>query len=216
MSLKDYYRILEVPTDASTDDIKKAFRKLAHRFHPDKNPDNHFAEARFREIHEAYQTLHEPRLRKRYDEERFFAGFSRKQEPLMVNAAWLLQQSERLMNHMQQVDSDRMNHEALRACCLFLLEDAHIAILQQEQDTKVPSQFVQYLLSAIDKLDYRLVMSVTNRLRAVTASDGKGVTDIDSFLQRRRREYQLSKAMPLLVIAIAMLACFLMFLFARK
>ncbi|CCM01858.1 uncharacterized protein FIBRA_03929 [Fibroporia radiculosa] len=63
-----YYDILGVPVDASTEDIKKAYRRLAIKHHPDKNRDDPEAEDRFKEIAIAYQTLSEPELRKKYNE----------------------------------------------------------------------------------------------------------------------------------------------------
>ncbi|KAI0076667.1 DnaJ-domain-containing protein [Panus rudis PR-1116 ss-1] len=63
-----YYDLLGVPIDASTDDIKKAYRRLAIKFHPDKNRDDPHAEERFKEIAIAYQTLSDPVLRKKYNE----------------------------------------------------------------------------------------------------------------------------------------------------
>ncbi|MEE4198713.1 MAG: J domain-containing protein [Bacteroidales bacterium] len=68
MDYKDYYKILGVSKDASTEDIKKAYRKLAVKYHPDKNPDNRDAEARFKEISEAYEVLRDPEKRKKYDQ----------------------------------------------------------------------------------------------------------------------------------------------------
>jgi len=64
---KDYYKILGVEKDASESDIKKAYRKLAIVHHPDKNPDDETAEARFKDIAEAYETLSDPGKRQRYD-----------------------------------------------------------------------------------------------------------------------------------------------------
>ncbi|MEF3279788.1 MAG: molecular chaperone DnaJ [Elusimicrobiota bacterium] len=68
MSDKDYYRILGVSRNASADEIKSAFRKLALKYHPDRNPDNKEAEAKFKEINEAYDVLSNPEKRKIYDE----------------------------------------------------------------------------------------------------------------------------------------------------
>ncbi|KAI0337850.1 DnaJ-domain-containing protein [Trametopsis cervina] len=63
-----YYDVLGVPVDASADDIKKAYRRLAIKLHPDKNRDDPNAEERFKEIAIAYQTLSDPTLRKKYNE----------------------------------------------------------------------------------------------------------------------------------------------------
>jgi DnaJ-class molecular chaperone len=64
---KDYYRVLGVPQDASRADIKSAFRKLAKKYHPDRNPDNAKAAQRFRQINEAYTILEDEKDRSRYD-----------------------------------------------------------------------------------------------------------------------------------------------------
>lgn len=63
----DYYKILGVNKDASADDIKKAFRGLARKYHPDVNPNNKEAEGKFKEISEAYEVLSDPKKRKDYD-----------------------------------------------------------------------------------------------------------------------------------------------------
>ena len=66
--MKDYYKILGIDADASSDDIKKAYRKLALKWHPDKNPDNsEKSKARFQEISEAYGTLSDPVKKHQYD-----------------------------------------------------------------------------------------------------------------------------------------------------
>jgi len=68
MSKKDYYEILEVDKKASKEDIKKAYRKKAMEFHPDKNPDNPEAEAKFKEAAEAYEILSDEQKRQKYDQ----------------------------------------------------------------------------------------------------------------------------------------------------
>ncbi len=67
MEYKDYYKILGVDRNASADEIKKAYRKLALKYHPDRNPGDKAAEEKFKEINEAYQVLSDPEKRAKYD-----------------------------------------------------------------------------------------------------------------------------------------------------
>ncbi len=66
-SRPDYYKTLGVEKKASADEIKKAYRKLARQYHPDRNPDDKNAEERFKEISQAYDVLGDPEKRKQYD-----------------------------------------------------------------------------------------------------------------------------------------------------
>ena len=65
---KDYYSVLGVKKNASPDEIKKAFRKLAVKYHPDRNPNNKIAEEKFKEISEAYEVLSDKENRQKYDQ----------------------------------------------------------------------------------------------------------------------------------------------------
>ena len=84
MAKRDYYEVLGVSKDATEDEIKKAYRKIAIKYHPDRNPGNKEAEEKFKEAAEAYDVLHDPQKRKQYDQFGFngpggeggFGGFS--------------------------------------------------------------------------------------------------------------------------------------------
>lgn len=65
---EDFYKILGVPKTASEDEVKKAYRKLAMKYHPDKNPNDKTAEEKFKEISRAYETLKDPKRKQLYDQ----------------------------------------------------------------------------------------------------------------------------------------------------
>src|SRR3712207_5725421 len=80
---RDYYEVLGVDKNASEDEIKKAYRKIAIKYHPDRNPGDKEAEEKFKEAAEAYDVLHDAQKRQQYDQFGFnapgsggFGGFS--------------------------------------------------------------------------------------------------------------------------------------------
>lgn len=80
MHKKNYYEILQINKSASLDEIKTAYRRLAKKYHPDLNPGKPYASSKFMELDEAFDTLKDPTLKKRYDRNLSATNFSQKQQ----------------------------------------------------------------------------------------------------------------------------------------
>src|SRR5690606_22323555 len=125
-ALKDYYKILEISPAATVDEVKKAYRRMAFKYHPDTNKEDAFAESYFIEAQEAYTVLSNDEARRRYDNDRWLAGMTtRAREHQVVTPDWILKESIKLYNHMATVDVYRMNHKALYEYLGQLLNERH-------------------------------------------------------------------------------------------
>ena len=215
MQLKDHYRILGVAPGASLKEIKTAFRKLAHQYHPDKSSERNFTTSHFRSIREAYSVLSDEQKRKRYDEERYFSGLSAAKNVESINSKRILLQVQKLSDHMKNVDRDRMNHLALYEYVSLLLSDAHIAVLQQESEVQINRDIIHEVLISVRNLNAGFHSSIAERLSILAATDNQLQQEIFLANHKRKQEQATEKYLPLIVIGITLLVCLLMFWYSR-
>ena len=216
MPLKDYYKTLEVPSTATIQDIKKAYRALAHKYHPDKAQDSPFANNHFREIQEAYSILSDEAKRKSYDEERYFAGLSLQKEPERITSEWVLRQAKKLSHHMAQVDSYRMNHQALYDYTMLLLSDEHLAVLQEEHYDEINKRIIEELLYAIKNIGNPFFINITQRLYQVARENDELCNMIFEAEKKHRKTSAEQKYLPFFVILIAIILCIIMYLYSKR
>lgn len=215
--LKDYYQILGVAPAATADEIKKAYRTLAFKYHPDQNPDSQFAEAQFKELQEAYATLSNKIKKQKYDEERWLSGMStRAKDKQDITPQWILHESKKLTKHMMQIDTYRMSHRSLAAYIELLLSDAHMAVLEKEGNNEINEEIIKEVLVATRNLQYQYLSEISGRLHKLAHNN----TDLSSFIETsikaRKKADSWDKYMPLFVIVIAILLCVVMYVYARK
>jgi molecular chaperone DnaJ len=217
MRLKDHYKTLGISPAADAQEVKKAFRALAVKYHPDKNPDNAFAEAHFKEVQEAYATLSHTGKRRAYDEDLWLSGQgSRIKNNEAVTPQWLLKESLRLSKHMATVDTHRMNHQSLRDYILLILSDSHMGVLQTYKEPEVNRQIVMAILTAVKWLEIEYLPAITDRLTTLAGDEPALQLTIQTALAERTRQAGWDKALPIVAIVITLLLCVCMYFFAHR
>jgi len=215
--LKDYYNILGVLPNVNDADLKKAYRRMAMQYHPDKNPENIFAATHFKEIHEAYSILSNPKSREKYNEERWLSGMSKNvhEEP-MLSAAAINNKCKQLMRHLNTIDTHTMDHAALQAYILLLLNDERMAILKFEQNNSENEAIVNTILVCVHKLRFALIAPIAKRLKLIALGNNKLETAIVDFVKKRNNQLLLERAMPFIIIVISILLAWAMYHYGLK
>ena len=143
---KNYYQVLNISVEANLIEIKKAYRKLALIFHPDKHPDPFIALPKFNEIKEAYQVLVDPSSRREYDREFHFQKFQQKQEPLFTDAHEVLQLCKELWAKLQKQDPFRIDQDLLYFQIKQVLSTHNIRLLNNTANAVLDKEIIEYLM----------------------------------------------------------------------
>ena len=213
--MKDYYKILGVPPSASATEIKKAYRVLAFKYHPDKNPENSLSEAHFKEIQEAYATLSDANKRSVYNDERWLMGMgSKTQYKEAVTPAWLLKICKELNASLATMDTHRMSQKALQEYILLILSDSHLTVLQRDNDLETNSAIVNGLINASEKLHIKYLQEIEQRLVTLANNDKEMLQAIDEHIEDRMRDARRDKLLPYMVILITLALCVFMYIYA--
>lgn len=212
--MKDYYKILGIPPSASLQEIKKSYRKLAFKYHPDKNPESSLAEAQFKEIQEAYATLSVTGKRSKYDDERWLNGMgSNTQYREAVTPSWLITISRQLNISLITMDTHRISQRALQAYILLIISDAHIGVLQQAGEKEANEIIIQELLNATKKLQLNYLADIFHRLLLIAGGNEAITQTVAENLKGRKTKARQEKLFPYIIILITLALCVFMYLY---
>lgn len=216
-ALKDYYKILEIPHSAPADEVKKAYRRMAFKYHPDTGRQDAFAEAYFLEVHEAYAVLSNEEARRKYDNELWLTGMTiRAREHTIVTPDWILKESIKLYNHMATVDVYRMNHKALYEYLEQLLNEGHMATLTNSEEASVNEGIVNMILDSAKGLKYLYFQPLAVKLERLAVGNGQLLGRVRTRLRSKEIEAQWENSMPYLVVLVTLLIVLFMYFWAKR
>ena len=211
MPVKDYYKILELPPGASLKEVKKNFRRLALRYHPDKNQGNKHAEAWYREIKEAYETLVDPVLKEAYLQQRWLAKNEGKafSETLPLTPELILKQANELFQQVKNIDHFRMDHTALQQQLLLAIDDERTDVLNSYNEQSINLQVIQIILDCLFPLEFRLIIPVIKQLKKITHPAN---TIVDRYYEKRSKLWYWEKYQGLVIFVATLVLCVLIYL----
>lgn len=206
----DYYTILQVPKTASQLEIKKAYRGLAFKYHPDVNPGGKATESWFRQIHEAYHVLSDPARRDAYDQQRWYreSVTTGKASPPPTPEALMLK-CKALTKYTSSIDPDRTNSTALFTYLLHLVNDVNRTMLQDWNNIEANSAIVKELLKSCLVLTQDQFVAISSKLLMISEREAG---EIEIARKENRRSQYWKTYQVIVVFAIALLLCLFIYL----
>jgi molecular chaperone DnaJ len=204
--VKDYFQILQIDRSASEQEIKQAYRKLAHKYHPDKNGDDKLSKELFQEISEAYNFLMVEENRRKLSGQ----TFSFRKAP---TAADVLHEAQKIVKLVKASDPYRINHDSILYKMRELLRSSHLYILKNETDEMVKKQFLTTVIETIQLLNYDYYSEVINELRKLETGDDDY---LDTLLKKKKNERLYRIGTFILVILAATFLCFMIWMIAEN
>jgi curved DNA-binding protein CbpA len=213
--LKDYYQILQIESHSNLAEIKQAFRRLAMIYHPDKNPNDKYAEVQFNEIKEAYEVLTNPVKKENYLQQRWYnQSIGKRRTAGAITPVAVLKLVLELEQYVSRLDAHRMSKEGLSGYIDELLSTHTIEKLKQFNEPAINRQIVASTLSAMQPLTIKFLGKLTGRLETL-ADDEASLQRIKNFLKSRKRAFLWERYKVAVIILFTVFICLLIYFTGR-
>ncbi len=212
MLLKDYYSLLELKPSASLAEIKKAYRRLALQYHPDKTNNDPYSAGRFTEIKEAYEVLTNPGKKEQYLQQRWYqqSTGSKRTAPVLTPET-LLKQSLELERYISKLDVFRMDKQGLHDYLAGLITDTNIEKLNVFRDISTNDEIARILLECLQPLPFKLVIPLQQQLTKIMTSSST-CEKLKSYLLQRQKMQQRENYRIWIILLLVIATCLLIFL----
>lgn len=215
MYSKDYYNILGVQPEASAEQIKKSYRRLALKYHPDKNPGDAIAENVFIQIVEAYNILSDKKKREEYHYKTFYARNYKSKKSVVITPLSVLNNAVSLKKQIENANPFRINKDAVLFQIEQVLSQNNLLLPEQEKQELINNQIVEALLAAAKPLDYVSSETVANKLQVLANGNNYLQNKIDLFLNSKKRNDKWNKYKPVIAMAFTILLCLIIYFASR-
>jgi hypothetical protein len=213
MHLKDYYGILEIETSATAAEIKKAYRKLALQYHPDKNNNEAHSAARFADIKEAYEILTNPAKKDYYLQQRWYnQSIGKKKKQDVITPVSILQQALELERYVATLDVFRMDKQGLKEYILGLLPDDTIEKLKAFNEPETTREIIATVIKAMHPLPKPYTEDIAIQLQKLAGADEASLQQINLFVQKTEKRNRRDKLLLILMIVTTALLCLIIYL----
>lgn len=224
MPARDYYVVLNVQPQASPQEIKLAYRKLAFQYHPDRNNGSIHTEALFKEINEAYSILSNQKKRDDYNRLRDAktsanpasgaraqsSQNTQRQKPPVTGKAVLFQCTH-LRNVVEHANPFSINTDSLLAKIESILSDSHIHILLFENKRIIISQVLHEILICSKPLPQNYFTIIASRLYRLAGNDAIMRNSVQQAIKQKKQEYFWQKYKFLWVLLVTLIICALIY-----
>ncbi|MBC7874079.1 MAG: J domain-containing protein [Ferruginibacter sp.] len=215
MYLKDYYHILELDPSATQQEIKKAYRRLAQQYHPDKNQNDTGAAALFTQIKEAYEVLTNPAKKEYYLQQRWYSQSRGKRKTQgVITPVTVLKQVLEMDKYVSFSDIHRMDKEGLYNYICTIISDDTIEKLNTSNDNGANREIINAILNCVPLLTLPLGTALQDRLLRIHG-DEKSREKISSTIALLRKQQTRDQYRVWMVLLIAVLLSFLIFFLSR-
>lgn len=218
MLLKDYYQILGLEPGAGAKEIKQAYRLLAHKFHPDKSGEDNYAQARYLEIKEAYETLINPARKEAYLQQRWYQqSMGKKMASTGADTPeTILNKALEINRYAASLNPYRIDRITLKQYLADLLDDASISILNTFKDLSVNEQIALLLLEPAGFLRAQDAREITDRLNKIHLPGDHLKKKADNLINQLRHAERKKNYEPWLLVILTVILCVVFYFLGRK
>jgi len=207
--------LLGVKSNASTEEIKKSYRRLALKYHPDKNPGDLLAEAVFKEIAEAYDVLSDAKKREDYHYKRFYTYNYKYAAAQTATPQSILNDAIKLQKLIEKADPFRINRDALLFQLQQILSADNLSLLLEKKQAGINKAIVETILIVCKPLQYTYSEIIAEQLCILAIGNDNLEKKISEFLNNQRKKDTWRRYKVVAALLVAIILCLIIFLISK-